>query len=155
MLPEAQVSVRVRQGVAQLAAHRLWEPRVVSSSLTTLTKHFSMVSMAQLAALRVVIPAVAGSNPAGHPNVARLAELVDAIDSKSVVERREGSIPSSGTTWLGDQDMAMSDDACLEAAVIGRGLAQLAAGFDPACRRFKSCTPCHLARLAELVDARA
>lgn len=70
-----------------------------------------MVGVAQLVELRIVIPAVEGSNPFVHPNFlqivdlqrvaswleyekiddAKVAELVDALDLGSSVLRRESS----------------------------------------------------------------
>ena len=49
-----------------------------------------MVGVAQLVELRIVTPAVVGSNPIVHPN-AEVVKLVDTLDLGSSAERCESS----------------------------------------------------------------
>ena len=57
-----------------------------------------MVGVAQLVELRIVIPAVVGSIPIVHPSCAKVAELVDALDLGSSIERCESSSLSFRTS---------------------------------------------------------
>ena len=60
-----------------------------------------MAKVAQLVEQRFVAPLVAGSIPVFCPtHYALMAELVDAVDSKSAVARRVGSSPTEGTTYF-------------------------------------------------------
>jgi hypothetical protein len=68
-----------------------------------------MVDVAQLVEPRVVIPVVVGSSPIIHPNIliliAKVAELVDALDLGSSGATRESSSLSFRTIFF---------DYCLE-----------------------------------------
>ena len=68
-----------------------------------------MVGVAQLVELRIVIPAVVGSIPIVHPSwfggwsgsqCAKVAELVDALDLGSSIERCESSSLSFRTSLV-------------------------------------------------------
>ena len=64
-----------------------------------------MVGVAQLVELRIVTPAVVGSNPIVHPNLkfvlvfAEVVKLVDTLDLGSSAARRESSSLSFRTSF--------------------------------------------------------
>ncbi len=59
-----------------------------------------MVGVAQLVEPRIVIPVVVGSSPIVHPILARVAELVDALDLGSSGVTRESSSLSFRTIFM-------------------------------------------------------
>jgi hypothetical protein len=68
----------------------------------------SMVDVAQLVESRIVIPAVAGSNPVVHP-IFKCGPLAQLVEQETLNLLVEGSTPSRPTSFLIDPRPTLSD----------------------------------------------